>query len=350
MSQKFIDRESFTKLLGELAQTADLFAPFREEGGLFYSLWDPERSADVVVGEVRAVQPLRSFVAPPREHVAGSPRATVDLPRAKRIVVGAAACDLRALEILKRIFQEGEFADPFFAQRLEDIWILSADCTVPLDVCFCNLVDGTPYPDGGFDLNVSPISDGYVCEAGSERAEKLLQDYSHLFVDVTDEHLAERSAARKAAIDHLEHQNRSFAIDRPYRDIMEGSEELSAWKSGEAAKCVECHQCILACPSCVCYLLYDIMDKKGLARMRVWDGCMFAAYWRVGGGATPKPKLYQRFQNRYACKFLYFPKRIDTYSCVGCGRCIIGCKGNIELRQVLKDVAQQSLQPQGASR
>jgi ferredoxin len=62
----------------------------------------------------------------------------------------------------------------------------------------------------------------------------------------------------------------------------------------------------------------------------------------VAGGANSRPKLYERLQNRYHCKFDYSFDRLGRYTCVGCGRCIDGCAGNIDMRRIFVELEQQA--------
>jgi len=37
-------------------------------------------------------------------------------------------------------------------------------------------------------------------------------------------------------------------------------------------------------------------------------------------------------------KFSYLPENVDAYGCVGCGRCVVSCPVNLDIRQVLARV------------
>ena len=72
--------------------------------------------------------------------------------------------------------------------------------------------------------------------------------------------------------------------------------------------------------------------------MRSFDSCQWNGYARVAGGATPRPKMFERFRNRYLCKFLFMKSNFDLLGCTGCGRCTEACAGNIDFRKVVKRV------------
>ncbi len=135
----------------------------------------------------------------------------------------------------------------------------------------------------------------------------------------------------------------------------------SFWRR-HADKCVECFGCLMGCPTCYCFLLYDQAREerneerrvrneessvfrppssvlvKGLDRTRVWDACYEAAYARVGGGANPRAEFIKRFANRFECKWKEFKTDHGMYSCSGCGRCFKACMGKIDIRKVLGDL------------
>ena len=78
-----------------------------------------------------------------------------DAGGAPQAVFGAKACDLASLAVLDFVFAD-ETADPFYARNRRRTLIVSSDCTAFKEVCFCTLVGGKPYPEKGFDLNLSP--------------------------------------------------------------------------------------------------------------------------------------------------------------------------------------------------
>jgi len=56
---------------------------------------------------------------------------------------------------------------------------------------------------------------------------------------------------------------------------------------------------------------------------------------RVAGGESPRKELFERFRNRYTCKFHFTPEYYGLLGCTGCGRCIQTCLGKIDMRKVI---------------
>jgi ferredoxin len=109
--------------------------------------------------------------------------------------------------------------------------------------------------------------------------------------------------------------------------------------------CVECGGCNLICDTCHCFLLADRPPQPGQSdataqKIRVWDSCLYANYARVAGGANPLKHRAQRLRNRFAKKFDFFVDVLKMPACCGCGRCIEVCPGKIDIREVLKSLAQ----------
>ncbi len=100
---------------------------------------------------------------------------------------------------------------------------------------------------------------------------------------------------------------------------------------------MECGLCTHICPSCHCYLLYDEKGKaSSFERSRMWDTCQYRGFARVAGGANPRVSRAQRLRHRYLHKLDYFKDISGLYMCTGCGRCVEGCLGKIDMREVLK--------------
>ena len=70
-------------------------------------------------------------------------------------------------------------------------------------------------------------------------------------------------------------------------------------------------------------------------KLRTWDSCQHTGYARVAGGASPRPRLWQRFRHRYQCKFRFMQENFAVLGCTGCGRCIAACPAGIDLREVV---------------
>ena len=254
------------------------------------------------------------------------------------MLVGVKNCDITSLLIQDFVFKDTDPPDPFYTKLREDTLIISSDCSMVADNCFCTALGITPYPEKGFDLNLFNEMDDYVTEVGSEKGKALIRENKRLFLTATKAQIENRISARESFKEELtEHVK---GKDTPGKDKIAGCikksyENADIWKH-HASTCIECGACNFCCPTCHCFLLTD--QKKGMlnARYKSWDACLYNRFARVAGGANPRKHLYERLRNRFDKKFDFFPNVLDMIACTGCGRCIEACPGKIDIREVLK--------------
>ena len=253
-------------------------------------------------------------------------------------IVGAAACDIAALQSLDVIFLQDEFTDIFYKSRRESTVVIGMDCTAPLDTCFCTLAGGDPYPREGFDLSLSPSGDNLLVETGSDVGDDIIARNKSMFRDATDLQILERDRIRSDIRQQVSSRNSEFVIERSRTELLEIMRESDGWFE-HVATCVGCGACLFACPTCHCFLLYDQRGENSrFERIREWDACIYAGFSRMAGGSSPRLGIMERFRHRYLHKLEYYPKNFGFEACTGCGRCIAGCMGQIDMRAVLKDL------------
>ena len=329
--------------LARLLEKRAVFFPAEVEGGLHWMRMQPAMPTRDEVGPapalrgIRAAEPVKAFFFAPAEKVATFPDKLEPAVDEKRILLGVKGCDLAALRVHDRMFGSGEFADPFFRQRRDNTVLIAADCPAPADSCFCNLVGGRPYVTEGADLSLAVVEGVYLVEVLSEVGEELLQTGSDLFQPANEGLVQKRDEERRNAERRLTEVNpKSLREDLPA--ALAARDQDGKFWTDAAADCVECSGCLMGCPTCYCFLLYDKAREAGMDRTRVWDACYLAAYQRVGGGANPRAEFRKRFVNRFHCKFQHFRNANGFYACSGCGRCFLTCMGRIDIRKILTAV------------
>jgi len=326
------DRRSawFTRLAGSF----NVFYPALIEDRIH---WQKYNQADfqiekLALKQIRAAEPIKPFLFAPRERVASFPEPLVPEPSpVQALLFGVKSCDLRGIAVHKKMFMEGEFADPFYAQRLMNTYLIAADCPLPENSCFCNLLGLNPFVSEGVDLSLTVLEEGWLIEVISERGKNLI---GAEFQPSVDKMIARRQAQREKALQILKTQNPKDLHSNLTQAIAERTKDFSFWNQA-ASGCVECFGCLITCPTCFCYLLYDNGNAERFERTRVWDFCYVPMYARVGGGANPRPRFIQRFINRFHCKFMHFKNQNGFYACSGCGRCFTTCMGKIDIRNIL---------------
>ena len=327
-------------LLDAVAEQMELYVPKKSGEHYIYSRYDAGAESPVDFNNIRTCMPIKEFLFPVCELAAVFPE-PVGLEEIKPFaILGLKDCDLRSIEILDKVFEEEEFRDPFYAARHEKMFIISSDCFDPGESCFCNVFDGRPFVQGGFDLNVSKIRDGFIIEAGSDKGKDFIEKHSQLFTDVPETLLAERDKNRTQTQKQLEQNNAELKFATSIKEVVENSQDSEVFDV-EAKNCIECQACTRICPTCHCFYLYDTRQKDYFAKMKMWDSCMRTAYAAVAGGANPHKILGDRIKHRLMHKFVYFLDRYGIDMCVGCGRCVDADAGGMDIRAVLKKLSEE---------
>jgi len=336
----FVSFFDFVQLLEKWAQERPVYVPRYISDTIHYQKFTPGTQNGIVYDGIRAVEPLKSFFFRARERIAQYPSPSpsgIEEVEPEFIVVGAKSCDLRSIECLDETFMKGEIQDPFWVGRRNNAIIISADCSSPAETCFCTTLGLTPYPQEGFDVNLSKISEGLVVEVGSEKGEKLVSQDRDLFSEASSEQLEERDKIRATTLSKVKEQNEKFSVNKSFQELTEENLDSPVW-SRYAGRCKECAACLAVCPTCHCFLLYDQKVDETFERVRIWDFCYYRGYARVAGGPNARPTGKDRIKNKYIKKFEFYMSKFGLYACTGCGRCVEACLANIDMRQVFKDL------------
>ena len=269
---------------------------------------------------------FREKVYPPKDYYAN------------RIIAGVKACDLKAMHLLDKAMLQSGFVDPAYKQWRDSTLIISSDCDHLHETCSCNLVNGHPYPENGFDLNLSAIDGNYCLEIGSERCQEFIElmkkEISVGNTTESDKGLVKSN--RQKVFDQLCKKNDYLDHAGDYSEFRKVKH--TSWEDS-SKECIGCGACTNICPTCYCLILNDESTEKDFVKVRSYDSCQWHGYARVAGGGTPRPKMTERFRNRYLCKFDYMRKNFDEIGCTGCGRCTEACAAKIDFREVVKNVS-----------
>jgi len=336
MDTYFINRPNLDRLARSLCKSYRVYAPVPSGDHRFYKKIGDEGLEDAVIGEIRTVQSIKSFYFPARAKVASYfPDEISEEKRRPIAIIGAKSCDLASLKIMDYVFKQDSFKEPFYISRRKAGLIISSDCTCFGDSCFCVALGIMPYPTEDFDINLSGIESGYTAEIGSEKGEKIVNEYSKLFQNA-DLYIERKEANREKLKEELSGHLKNKDI--PARDSIQAlfKKRFDSGLWEETAKtCVECGACNVICPACHCFILKDQGKDEDFERLRLWDSCLLMSFARVAGGANPRRLLAQRLRNRFDKKFNFFPDMIGRFGCTGCGRCSEACLGKIDIREVL---------------
>lgn len=308
---------------------------------LFWQAYEDDLEG-LIIGEVRAQDPLKQFVFSSKEKVSQdfqSPEEKKDKPV---LLIGAKNCDLVGMSVTDFVFMQGDFKDPFYIKKRESMLIIASDCSNPIETCFCTALDHKPFPQKNYDLAISDIGDDYFVEANSEKANSYISQNKDKFKPALDLHSKKRAELRSRTVSQVEDNVKNCEVPKkPQLDgVMKKSFDSGVWEE-EVKNCVECGCCNTICPTCHCFFLGDTKEQNKNIRYKIWDACLYKDFAVVAGGANPRKRLFQRLRNRYEKKFEYFPNVLGMIACTGCGRCISGCPAKIDIRRILKNLVKE---------
>ena len=307
-----------------------------------------DRQVSAGLRSARPLNPFKGVLLPIRELVARYGKSGLgdplqELSGESVALIGMRGCECRALGYLDKVMLGEPTADPFYEERRSRCVVVSVDCALAADSCFCNLLGEKAYPEAGFDINLSPVPDGYVVVAGSERGQKILEQNKQRLAPATESQLAAQRTLREKTADQLATRNAEYSqAGELARNLPETLDEVF-WCT-ELAECVQCGGCTAVCPTCYCFLLCDGQGEPGsYVRSRVWDSCQFTGYSEMAGPPgtrkpDPRREHMSKFQRRFAHKLWHDVKVNGVFGCVGCGRCRETCPGAIDLRRVITQI------------
>jgi ferredoxin len=291
---------------------------------------------------------LKAIVHPPRSPVWTMRRHDGELVAdpalygtTTRAVIGARACDLRALEVLERTQTGGEHVDPAFVAHRQGLFIVAIDCTHPAPTCFCSTVGDGPAADTGFDLALTEIDDGnsvrYIVRAGSDRGRTMI---SALHLVRAPHPLTEQ---RDRLLGSAAHE---FIRELPddARDVVRQPDHPHWSEVGE--RCLTCGNCTAVCPTCFCTDMEDLvaLDGDSATRTRVWDTCFSQEYSHLGPGPY-RASSSARYRQWLSHKLGTWHDHFGESGCVGCGRCITWCPVGIDLTAEVESLARPLEEP-----
>lgn len=297
-----------------------------------FARWDPQKTHFQL--NCRRTDALcYDFFFPPNNIMHTFPEGEPGKEENNLVLVGYKSCDIRALQKLDKAFEEGELSYPFYKKRREEVTIISCDCLEIADSCFCNKVGGQPYPEDGYDLNIShlPRYGDMLIEVGdSERGHELADRYSHLFSEATDKQIELREDRRKRMMDKIEKQNSYFNIRPEYG---KASRDAPFWEK-YAAKNRDCNCYTLCCPTSL--VLHNIRKENNGKKVKdvVWDG---ATLKDINAEIHPGDPTDSRIKEMFYDKFDRFYDKFGEYGCSGCGLCISTADEDIDIRDVFLD-------------
>jgi len=245
------------------------------------------------------------------------------------VLFGLRPCEARAFHALDVVFN-WDSKDKFFNTRMANTTVVGLSCTQADDACFCTSLGSRPDDPQGSDILLSPLKGGgFVAEVLTEKGKALEELAKVAFSPPPIQPDLIPPATVAPAFDAKALQEKLAAkFDSPL------------WAE-QSLRCLGCGACAFVCPTCVCFDIQDEADTKQGQRLRAWDSCGMRIFTLHASGHNPRDKQSQRWRQRVYHKFAYYPERLGTLGCVGCGKCSRACPVDMNLKQHLAQAATQ---------
>ena len=331
-----ISREKMPELLAAVAKEMDLFLPVQNNGITNFGFWTED--ADVDLDTLKTVKSPKDAFFPQSEILYScyqkanktsiEPAALKDAPFA---IFGVRPCDVRAFDVLDRVFLS-EPADVYYAARREHGTIVALACHEPEESCFCK-VFGIDCADPAADVATWMIEGELYWKPLTEKGEALTKAVAELLNDADEAKVEEEKAAIRAIVEKLPYSNLSLEGwgQENYMDRFNSPVWEELYKP-----CLACGTCTFVCPTCQCYDIKDYDTGHGVQRYRCWDSCMYSDFTMMAHGNNRNSQM-QRFRQRFMHKLVYYPVNNNgMFSCVGCGRCVEKCPSSLNIVKVIK--------------
>jgi sulfhydrogenase subunit beta (sulfur reductase) len=335
VQQAALDKKKLQKLVAVMLKQGTVRGPVRDARTKSVVLGDLSAKSEIVFDYANFKLPPKREFFPQCEVIvrydANGTRQEAASDE-KVILFGVRPCDVRSLCYLDKVFADAQYTDPYYQMRRDSALVITLACEKPGDACFCSSVGGGPADATGADVMTFDLGNSLIFEAATEKGSAFIKKNKALLRAPTSQELQKRKQQEEKArksLPELRYDDVPQAIKKnfnsPLWDVL-------------AETCLGCGACTYLCPTCHCFDLYDEKQEAGGRKLRVHDACMFASFTREASGHNPRSKKGERMRQRVMHKFSYAPENFGDIFCVGCGRCIINCPSNIDIRETVSKV------------
>ena len=332
MRSWIIVKSALPGFLDDLLKTHRVYAPAERDGMLNF---EPLRDGtEGVLAFSNSVRPPKEIFLPRSETLLvfrGGEAAAVPLPEDRSVVFGLRPCDARSLNLLDCVFRDADSADPSYTARRDNTVLVGLGCDHPRSTCFCTAVGGGPFGVEGLDLLLTDLGDRYLVDVLTQRGEDLVKLSSNL-----QEPQAGDLAVKQEITERANQEVKGPRVEG-VKDKLDEMYDSTFWDELHQ-KCLGCGVCSYSCPTCHCFDIVDETVGDEGRRLRNWDTCQFSLFTLHASGHNPRPSGKERMRQRLMHKFSYFVDNFGQIACVGCGRCVIGCPVNQDIRAVLEAI------------
>ncbi|MEW6510173.1 MAG: 4Fe-4S dicluster domain-containing protein [Bacteroidota bacterium] len=250
-------------------------------------------------------------------------------PPQKMAFLGVRPCELRALELLDKVFLGDDVVDPLYKANRDNSIVIAVNCSTSGGTCFCASMGTGPSAHGGYDIVLTEVTGPdrhyLTVDADTARGEAIVQELQAPSATPAEIEEAEAAVARAADM-----QGTRLDIEGLPRALKDNFDHPH-WDE-VARRCLACANCTMVCPTCFCSTVEDVTDLTGsrAERRRRWDSCFSSEFTRVAGGNI-RPSVRARYRQWLTHKLEHWVDQFGAMGCVGCGRCITWCPAGIDI-------------------
>lgn len=334
-----MSKSNLSALFRLIAQEQELFLPIKKANQVNFGLWSED--AQVELETLKTVKSPKDVFFPQSETlytcVKDGKKISIEPEQLKDnsfVVFGMKPCDVRAVDVLDKVFLSDP-CDSFYKARREHGTIVSLACSEPSESCFCKAF-GIDCTEPTSDVAIWLTDDTLYWKSITEKGDALTKKVEQLFETTNttdDDKLEQTKKSVKDIVEKLPYSN--LSLDGWNGDVLMEKFNSPIWE--ELYKpCLACGTCTFVCPTCQCYDIKDFNTGHDVKRYRCWDSCMYSDFTMMAHGNNRNSQM-QRFRQRFMHKLVYFPANNDgMYSCVGCGRCVDKCPSALNIVKVIK--------------
>ncbi len=245
--------------------------------------------------------------------------------------IGVRPCEIAAIAVQDRVFQDGPYVDNLYKERRSAIAIIAVNCAHPGGTCFCVSMDTGPEAKSGFDLSLTEIQETnrhlFVATTGSELGIEIVKALN--LEQATSAEIADEAAVMNRAAGKMGRKIDTSHIN----ELLQRNEDHPRWNH-VGDRCLNCANCTMVCPTCFCMTVEDTTDITGkiAERSRRWDSCFTIEFSHIHGGAV-RTSASARYRHWMTHKLATWQDQFGVSGCVGCGRCITWCPVGIDITE-----------------
>jgi sulfhydrogenase subunit beta (sulfur reductase) len=338
MEKRVIRKETLAGIVGELAGKMRVCAPMKAEDEVLFRVL--EAGEKPLIEFANAKNAPKNFLFPRTETLLKFTRTGKGMVIAgdrkdggETFLFGVRPCDARSFTRLDMLFDQEEYRDPYYLDKREKTTVVALGCVrPPYTTCFCTSVGGAPLSSEGVDILLTDLGETYLAEFLTPKGEALREAFGGTPAGEAEEKQKETIATKAAE------EISSRIPAREIKPILDARFEDPFWNTLHQ-KCLACGTCTYLCPTCHCFDISDEVKRNDGIRIRNWDSCMFPLFTKETSGHNPRPSQKERWRQRVMHKFRYYPDNFNAIACVGCGRCVMACPVNLDIRKIVADIA-----------